>query len=282
MLCLSFWSDLPAYKCNSRKGLIWPLALMLCSLWTFTSARGDEPSTEPAPTLRVMAYNIHHGRGMDGKVDLNRLADVILASKADLVALQEVDNKAKRSGNVDQAAKLARMTGMHSIFGKQIDLQGGEYGQAILSRFPLSEAKVHQLIGKPEWEQRIALSVEVSHPKQKLTFVSTHLNHMNEENRIEQVEQLNELAEGWQHPAILAGDFNALPTSEPIQILGKKWVNATNGPDLFTFPADRPGRQLDYVFFAGPDAFEVLQSEVIPEAIASDHRPIVVDLRFKR
>lgn len=254
---------------------------MLCSLWSLTFAFGDEPSSEPAPTLRVMSYNIHHGRGMDEKINLKRLADVILASKADLVALQEVDNKASRSGSVDQAAELARLTGMHGVFGKQIDLGGGEYGQAILSRFPISNAKVHLLPGKPEWEQRIAFSVEVAHPKQKMTFVTTHFNHLNDENRIEQAETINELAEEWHHPVILAGDLNALPRSEPLQVLEKKWVNAASGPDLFTFPAKHPGRQLDYVLFTGKDAFEVLKSEVIPESVASDHRPVVVDLRMK-
>lgn len=279
MLCSSFRSILLAVRTQLewRRGC-W-LVLLLYSLWSVTFTSADEPPRVLGPSVRVMSYNIHHGQGMDGKIDLQRIADVILASEADLVALQEVDDKVNRSGRVDQVGELARLTGMHGLFGKQIDHGGGEYGQGILSRYPLTSAKVHLLPGKPEWEQRIAFSAEVLHPEQTLTFVTTHLNHLSEENRIEQVEKLNQLEMAWGHPIIIGGDFNSLPASPPMQFLEKKWTNATAGPSLLTFPADQPNRQIDFILFAGKDAFEVVKTEVIPESVASDHRPILVELR---
>ena len=80
------------------------------------------------PELTVMSYNIHHGRGLDDVVDLERIAEVIVESGAEIVALQEVDVGVERSGKVDIAAELARLTGLeHYVFGKNLDLEGGHY-----------------------------------------------------------------------------------------------------------------------------------------------------------
>ena len=87
--------------------------------------------------LGVLSYNIHHARGVDGQLNLARIANVILSVKPDLVALQEVDNKTNRTGKIDQAAELSRLTKMFYIFGSNIEFQGGHYGNAILSRFPV-------------------------------------------------------------------------------------------------------------------------------------------------
>src|SRR5687767_4395118 len=109
-------------------------------------AWADPPAKPKA--LRVLSYNIHHAEGTDGKLDLERIAKVITAARPDLVAVQEVDRKARRTKGVDQAAELGRLTGLHVEFGKAIDFQGGEYGLAVLSRFPIKAAKVHPLPGK--------------------------------------------------------------------------------------------------------------------------------------
>ena len=110
---------------------------------------GEVPPAAPA-SLRVLTYNIHIGKGLDGKLDLERIARVIRDSKADVVALQEVDVKTRRTENVDQAAELARLTNMHVHFGKAMDHDGGAYGVAILSRFELSEK-----IGRASCRERV-------------------------------------------------------------------------------------------------------------------------------
>lgn len=75
--------------------------------------------------LRVLSYNIHHGEGVDGKFDLERIAKVIQSVNPDLVALQEVDRNTTRASDVDQAQELAELTGMHMAYGKALDYQGG-------------------------------------------------------------------------------------------------------------------------------------------------------------
>src|SRR5689334_21597772 len=103
----------------------------------FVACAGLVPADEPAPkALRVLTYNIHHSEGTDGKLDLPRVVWVIKAARPDVVMLQEVDRNTTRTGKVDQTAELARFTGLHAEFGKAIDLQGGGYWLAVLSRFP--------------------------------------------------------------------------------------------------------------------------------------------------
>src|SRR5690625_7572648 len=87
-----------------------------------------------------MSYNIHHGRGLDDVVDLERIAEVIVESGAVIVALQEVDVGVERSGKVDIAAELARLTGLeHYVFGKNLDHEGGHYGVAVISGYPITD-----------------------------------------------------------------------------------------------------------------------------------------------
>ncbi|MFM7243351.1 MAG: endonuclease/exonuclease/phosphatase family protein [Planctomycetaceae bacterium] len=248
--------------------------------WPVTAVlRAARP--EAAATLRVLSYNIHHGRGTDGVVDLPRLARVIRAADADLVALQEVDEQTTRSGGVDEAAELARLTGLRMGFGPQIDYLGGRYGQAILSRFPLGPATVHELpaVGGDR-ERRIAVAAEVDHPHGRLTFAGTHLHHRSEECRVAQARALIEAFAGAER-CILVGDFNALPGSEPLAILDGAWQRVAAGDPPPTFPAGEPVRAIDHVFVRPAAAFDVLDLRVLDEPVASDHRPVLAILGWR-
>lgn len=245
----------------------------------------ESQSTGAAPsTLRVLTYNIHHGRGTDDQVDLNRIAAVIRAQQPDLVALQEVDQKTRRTNGVDQTAALAKLTGLHGEFLHQIDFEGGRYGQAVLSRFPMSAATVHWLPGMPDRERRIAGSVLVKlDDTRTLRFVTTHLHHNNADFREQQAVELNRLFAGGQSQAItiLAGDLNAVPGSPPLQQLNQHWTSVTAPDRLWlTFPAAAPERQLDYILFHPRNSLNVVRSEVVNEPLASDHRPVLTELKL--
>src|ERR687889_385357 len=95
-------------------------------------------------TVRVMTYNIHVGVGMDKKLDLQRIADVINRERPDLVGLQEVDRGVRRTEGKDEIAELAALTQMHFAFAPNLDYQGGKYGVAILSRWPIKDT-VHRM-----------------------------------------------------------------------------------------------------------------------------------------
>src|SRR5215510_3662528 len=110
----------------ARFALLVIFALVLfCSGFSATAKR----------RLRVMTYNIHVGVGMDKKLDLQRIADVINKEKPDLVGLQEVDRGVKRTEGKDEISELAAMTKMDYAFAHNLDYQGGMYGVAILSRY---------------------------------------------------------------------------------------------------------------------------------------------------
>src|SRR3954468_2494324 len=113
---------------------------LCCTLWlggAFDFGFGAEPSKHGPERVRVLSYNIHHGEGVDGKLDLERIAAVINAVEPDLVALQEVDQRVARTRLIDEPADLARLTKMHVAFGANLALQGGHYGNAVLSRWPI-------------------------------------------------------------------------------------------------------------------------------------------------
>src|SRR5688500_10783479 len=121
----------------------------------------------PSAPLRVMVYNIHAGKDAKGADNLERVAALVKTSEADIVLVQEVDRGTRRSGGVDQLATLMRLTGMHGVFGKSLDYQGGLYGIAILSRWPVTRDEVVPLRIEPpqpraggSLEPRIALIAE--------------------------------------------------------------------------------------------------------------------------
>jgi endonuclease/exonuclease/phosphatase family metal-dependent hydrolase len=230
------------------------------------------------PTLRVLCYNVHHCEGTDGKLDLLRIAKVIRAADPDLVALQELDDKTKRTGGVGQAAELARLTGLYGAFGKAIDFQGGGYGQGVLSRFPLGASTVHPLPGAPKQEARVAFEVRVKIDGRELSFVTTHLDHQFAAEREQQAAKLNDLFAGAESPVILAGDLNTTPGSKAFTALTAKWADATAGKGLLTVPVDRPSEQIDHVLFRPAGRFRVVSASVIDEPVASDHRPVLVVL----
>ena len=228
-----------------------------------------------AQELRLLAYNIHHGQGMDGKVDLARIAKVIAAEKPDLVALQEVDKNCKRSGAVDQAAELARLLKMEHRFAKAMDFQGGEYGVAVLSKFPIQGAIVHTL---PKGaEPRVALEVMMTPPgwSEIFSFVTIHNDWINEALRVKQIEVLKKGLKNRDHPVILAGDFNAEPQSDSLRSLEDDgWKMLREGREN-TSPAVETKVEIDFFFAKGLAAF-LFKDKVVAEKVASDHRPIVV------
>src|SRR5688500_16132625 len=121
-------------------------------------------------TLRVMTYNIHVGVGMDKKLDLQRIADVINRQRPDLVGLQEVDRGVGRTEGKDEIAELAALTRMEYAFAPNLDYQGGKYGVAILSRFPIKNTMHRMLENKRVPERRGTLPGGVEVDRKPLTL----------------------------------------------------------------------------------------------------------------
>ena len=239
-----------------------------------------EPEEGAARRLRVLTYNIHHGEGTDGKLDLPRIASLIRSTRADIVALQEVDRKVPRSGDVDQAAELGRLTGMQHAFGPSIPLGGGEYGNAVLSRFPITRTTRHLLPRLDESEQRSVLEAEIELPDgAALRLLATHLDYRRDNReRLASVEKIEELAgKSTGSPLLLAGDLNDTPESAVLKRLSANWSAASPAP-LPTIPSDQPKQQIDFVLQRATMNWKVVDIRVIAEPVASDHRPLLVVL----
>jgi endonuclease/exonuclease/phosphatase family metal-dependent hydrolase len=241
-------------------------------------------AAEPSPRLRLLTYNIHHAEGVDGKLDLERIARVIRSVDPDVVALQEVDRQATRTKSVDQPDELARLTKMHVVFGDNIPLQGGHYGNAILSRFPIRSSRNHKLPTFDGGEQRGVLEAELdwqdSFPDQShLRVLATHLDHRpNGREREASVRAINELVRTHPlQPAILMGDLNAVPDSIPLKELQLHWTRANDQPAP-TIPVEQPKDQIDFILFRPMNRWKVVETRVLDEAVASDHRALLAVL----
>lgn len=232
--------------------------------------------------LRILTYNIHAGKDAAGRGNLERVAEVVRRAGADVVLLQEVDRNTVRSGNVDQVAELARLTAMHARFGKSLDYQGGEYGIAILSRWPIVAHEVVGLRIEPpqvraggSTEPRVALVVTIDTPRGPLRVVNTHLDASRDDAyRMQEVPRVIAAARG----AIAGGDFNSTPGSavhETVVRAGFRdaWSDCGRGNAL-TFPAASPVKRIDYLFLRNRCA-----SATVIDSEASDHRPLLVVLR---
>ena len=170
------------------------------------------PAIQPGADLRVLTYNIKHGRGNDNVVDLERTAAVIRTQKPDIVGLQEVDDRAERSGRVAEAAHLGKLLELKHAFGRFMDYQGGAYGMAILSRFPIEATEDVRL---PDGnEPRVALSVRVKLPDgQPLTVVNVHFDWVRDDGfRFAQAEALTKYLDALKTPYVLLGDLTTCPS----------------------------------------------------------------------
>jgi endonuclease/exonuclease/phosphatase family metal-dependent hydrolase len=255
------------------------IAATLLTMTLAGACAPGEPAASPAitaDTITVMAYNIHHGEGMDSIVDLERLARLIAAQQPDLVAIQEVDSSTERTGRVDQASRLAELTGLHHAFGAFMPYQGGAYGMAILTRLPVIATENLRL---PDGDEpRTALSIRVTAPSgREIRFVDIHF-YRTEQERLAQAGRLLELISGDTVPVILAGDFNSEPGTAVIDSLARSFTVMDKGDDAFTFPSFGAEREIDFLMIRPDMAFEVIEERVLDEPVASDHRAIVARL----
>lgn len=232
--------------------------------------------------LRVLTYNIHHAEGVDRKLDLERIARVINDVRPDVVALQEIDQGVSRTDRIDQPAELSRLTKMHMVFGGNIEFGGGKYGNAILSRFPFRQHRNHRLPNRDDGEQRGVLEATIVIPgrAQPLVLFATHLDHRrDDQERFESAQAINALAAKHTSAVLLAGDLNDTSDSRTLREFAKRWTSASDEP-LFTVPVDQPDRQIDFLMFRRADRWKVREAQVLPEAVASDHRAVLAILEL--
>lgn len=225
----------------------------------------------------LMCYNVHNCVGLDDSLSCERIARIINNADVEAVAIQELDSMTTRYPGHDMLSELASLTNMYATYAPTIDYRGGKYGIGMLTRKkPLS----HRQVPLPcRSEPRALLIVEL----EDYYYCCTHLS-LHEEDRVKSISIIvNELSQ-LDKPAIIAGDFNALPNSMPMQFLARQFQVFPKSGASFTFPANEPKREIDYIalYSGGGATANVLYHEVLSTPVESDHAPIVARVEITK
>ena len=235
-------------------------------------------------------YNVHAGKDAAGEDNIERVAALVREAGADVVLLQEVDRRTRRSGLVDQPVMLAQRTGFSMAFGKTLDYDGGEYGIAVLSRWPIAQESLVRLpVDPPQqraggaYEPRGAQRVVVRGPGGEITVINTHLDPSRDDRyRLQELRTVLSLARGAGSRVVVGGDFNSTPESD-VQARARSgglrdaWLECGHGVG-FTYPAAAPTKRIDYLYLAGT---ATCAEATVLETTASDHRPLLVVVRMR-
>lgn len=248
--------------------------------------------------IRVVSLNIAHGRGMAKhqalisrrtvQRNLGRIADYLDRTEADVVCLQEADLESSWSGRIDHLNYLAdRTSGLrHIAFGPNVRVQRGRlglhYGNAVLSRFPVSDFFVTpfplRVTGKKGF-----LTASLDTPFGRVDVASLHLDFVRAKTRREQLDIVVQSLSG-EHPRplIVAGDFNACRFKEGdlfdrLSALGLE-AGVIDRRAHATFPSPKPRRSIDHIWVTAPLSFVGYE---VSDVMLSDHRPVVAELQWE-
>lgn len=242
------------------------LFLLTAFLFTF--------SLQAQHTLKLMTYNIRNANGMDGVCSFQRVANVINNASPDVVAIQEVDSMTNRSGHMYVLAEIAERTQMHAYFAPAIDYDGGKYGVGLLTKQVPVRLQTIPLPGREE--ARVLILAEF----EDYIYCCTHLS-LTQEDRMKSLEIVKSFTASYKKPLFLAGDLNAEPESDFVKELQKDFQILSN-PKHPTYPAPEPKETIDYIttLKSTANGFAFISAQVLNEPIASDHRPLLVELRM--
>lgn len=237
-------------------------------------------------TIKVATYNIHKCVGIDRKYSPERIVDVLREVDADVVALQEVLCHSHLHDRDHQAQFIAEALGMDFRLGENRQINGGAYGNAILSRFPIEDHENYDISVK-KYEPRGCLRSTISLNGHPLHFVNVHMGTSFFERR-KQVHKM--LAEHvLDHPEligrrIVAGDFNEWIDGVTTRLFRSNFKSVDPRLHLGrarTFPGILPLVHLDHVYF--DDSFRLRNASLHRSRtalIASDHLPIVAEFEY--
>ena len=224
--------------------------------------------------VKLMSYNVRNTKGMDGIRNLQRVANVIINEAPDVVAVQELDSMTTRSNQQYVLGELAERTQMHATYAPAISFQGGKYGIGILSKETPLNIRTYPLPGREEARMLLVAEFE------NYVFACTHLS-LTEEDRLASLDIIKSSVVKSNKPYFLAGDLNDQPDSKFTQALQEDFQVLTHIKKP-TFPAPEPTETIDYIaaWKHGSNDFANLSAQVLEEPIASDHRPLSVQLRM--
>jgi len=227
--------------------------------------------------LKIVSYNIQGHAAAKRSDHIPKIAETIAALEPDVIGLQEVHCGTKASP-IDQAEALAKLTGLNLYFGKSCAMDGGNYGNAVLTRGTIESARAHPLPGAGE--PRSLLESQIVFERKSIAFFVTHLaawGRLLRNARLSQIAALGDITARGFAPHILVGDFNVTPPAEEMRVLLShghlRIAGETKEP---TFPLTR--QRLDYIFC--DPRWEYESGEVVRRG-PSDHWPLVAQLKLR-
>jgi endonuclease/exonuclease/phosphatase family metal-dependent hydrolase len=253
--------------------------------------------------LRIVTYNIAHGRGLQPiqgltsrrkiRSNLLKIAALLTELRPDIVALQEIDENSSWAGRFDQLSFLREFTGLnYAAFGinnRRTGLLNLSYGNAILSRYPIVETE-NLVFGSSTLGEKGFLYAEVDVLGRRLPVVNMHLHYRSRVQRIRQIQQVTEYLthkqlhrrdHGLMAPVVCGDMNNPSHTDDATASLlsyfsqhGRYSLHPRRAP---TFPSPLPQRTLDFVFLP-PGCVEVYC--LVVRSWLSDHRPVMVEFKL--
>ena len=224
--------------------------------------------------MRIVTFNIQHGRAPDGRVDTAALARSCAGLDADVLALQEVDHRMRRSGRADQAAEVAGAAGMAGVFGaaRRLGLWA-RYGNVLLARGRLRDAVTVPLPRAVKREPRVAVLASVDVGGLTVSVAATHLSTDAGDAAVQLAVVLGAL-DARPLPRLVLGDLNLRP-ERAVPALERAGYAVASTADA-TYPAAGPFLRIDHVAVQG---LEIERVTVLEAAPVSDHRPLLVEVR---
>ncbi len=235
----------------------------------------ESSKADAMPAIKVMTYNIHRGVNRGNELNLDGVVEIIKNSGAEIIALQEVERFSVRTKFQDQIGYIADKLSMQYVFGKSLNILNGQYGNAILSKYPIEEYEVREL--PSEGEKRTLLRAKMNVLGNKISFYNTHLG-LKQSERDMQIEEIVRIT-GDDNNFILAGDFNA-----KVDKLGaitkelRDCASYENNDNKVTFENEGLSERIDYIFTS--KVFDIKAYDVTISD-ASDHYPVVSIIKFK-
>jgi endonuclease/exonuclease/phosphatase family metal-dependent hydrolase len=238
-------------------------------------SRSVDPSADSM--VRVMTWNIHGAVGRNPRFDLERVVALVQRHQPDIVALQEIDSRRAREAHIDNPFDvLQKVLGGHGVGAKTVTTADGDYGQALISRWPMVNTEIHDL-SFPGREPRRAICSDIQTPAGPLRVIATHLG-LSFHERHAQVIAILKMLGSLSTTTVALGDFNDwLWAGSVRRRLGRVLPGYTN---YRTFPSRWPIFHLDRVYLWPREA--LVGSHTDPEARAiSDHLPVISDIRVR-